>query len=113
MPEKILLRSARDQAALVRDGGVSARELVEACLGAIERLDGELNAFVTLVPERALAEADAVSAGDSRPLAGVPVAIKDMLALTEGIRTTFGMRATGDWVPSMDSAVVRLSLIHI
>nr|MDQ3319823.1 amidase [Actinomycetota bacterium] len=107
MPEEILLRSARDQAAAVRAGEVSARELVETCLSAIERLDAELNAFVTLVPERALAEADAMSAGDSRPLAGVPVAIKDILALTEGIRTTFGMRATGDWVPSMDSAVVR------
>ncbi len=107
MPGEILLRPARDQAALVRDGEVSARELVEACLGAIERLDGELNAFVTLVPERALEEADAVSAGDSRPLAGVPIAIKDILALTEGIRTTFGMRAVGDWVPPVDSAVVR------
>ena len=107
MPEEIPLRSARDQAALVRDREVSARELVEASLAAIERLDGALNAFVTLVPERALAEADAVSAGDSRPLAGVPIAIKDIIALTEGIRTTFGMRAVGDWTPPMDSAVVR------
>ena len=105
--EDILLRSVHDQAALVRDGDVSARELVEASLAAIERLDGELNAFVTLVPERALAEADAIRAGDSRPLAGVPIAIKDILALTEGIRTTFGMRAVGDWTPPTDSAVVR------
>lgn len=107
MPEEVLLKPARDQAALVREGEVSARELVEASLEAIERLDGELNAFVTLVPERALEEAGAVHAGDSRPLAGVPIAIKDILALTEGIRTTFGMRATGDWVPPMDGSVVR------
>jgi amidase len=105
--EDLLLRSARDQAALVRAGEVSSRELVEASLAAIERLDGEINAFVTLVPERALAEADAIAAGDPRPLAGVPVAIKDILALTEGIRTTFGMRAVGDWIPPVDSSVVR------
>ncbi len=107
MPEEPLLRPAAEQAVLVREGEVSARELVEASLAAIERLNGELNAFVTLVPERALAEAEAIQPGDARPLAGVPIAIKDILALTEGIRTTFGMAAVGDWIPPMDSAVVR------
>jgi len=107
MSQEALLKPARDQAALVRDGEVSARELVEASLAAIDRLNGELNAFVTLVRERALAEADEIEPGDDRPLAGVPVAIKDILALTEGIRTTFGLRAVGDWVPPFDSNVVR------
>ena len=45
---------------------------------AIGRLNGELNAFVTLCEERALAEADAIQPGDERPLAGVPIAIKDL-----------------------------------
>jgi amidase len=107
MPEEALRKPAGEQAALVRDGEVSARQLVEASLAAIDRLNGELNAFVTLVADRALEEADAVRAGDDRPLAGVPIAIKDILALTEGIRTTFGMEAIGDWVPPLDSAVVR------
>ena len=107
MSHEALLRPAREQAALVRDGEVAARELVEASLAAIDRLNGELNAFVTLVPERALADAEQIEAGDDRPLAGVPIAIKDILAVTEGIRTTFGMRAVGDWVPPFDSNVVR------
>jgi amidase len=107
MSEEGLQRSAMDQAALVRAGEMSARELVEASLEAIDRRNGELNAFVTLASDRALAEADAIDAGDERPLAGVPIAIKDIVALTEGIRTTFGTAAVGDWVPPLDSAVVR------
>jgi amidase len=107
MSEEVLQRSAADQAALVRAGEVSARELVEASLGAIDRLNGELNAFVTLGAERALREADVISAGDERPLAGVPIAVKDIVALTEGLRTTFGTAAVGDWIPPVDSAVVR------
>ena len=62
---------------------------------------------MTLCDERALAEADAIQAGDDRPLAGVPIAIKDLVALTEGVRTTMGMNAMEEWVPSVDSALVR------
>src|SRR5437763_3072967 len=94
-----LMRSATEQAAAIRSGEVSSRELVEESLRAIEALNGELNAFVILAAERALAEADAIEQGDDRPLAGVPIAIKDLLAWTEGIRTTNGMNAMGDWVP--------------
>jgi amidase len=101
-----MFRSALEQARLVRDGDVTARELVEASLAAIERLDGELNAFVTMCDERALEEADDVQPGDERPLAGVPIAIKDLTALTGGVRTTAGMRALDDWVPRRDSVLV-------
>ena len=90
-----------------QSGEVSARELVEESLRAIHDLNDELNAFVTTVAERALAEADAVKPGDDRPLAGVPIAVKDLIAWTEGIRTTNGMEAMGDWVPDTDSATVR------
>ena len=81
-----LSRSAAEQAALVREGRLSARELVDAALAAIERDDPGLNAFVLTCPERARAEADAIGPGDPRPLAGVPVAIKDLIVLTEGLR---------------------------
>jgi amidase len=107
MANDSMFRPAVELAAMVRDGEVSSRELVEAAYEAIERRNGELSAFVTLSRERALAEADAVKAGDERPLAGVPIAIKDLVALTEGIRTTMGMRAMGDWVPDQDTALVR------
>ena len=52
-------------------------------------------------------EADAIQPGDDRPLAGVPIAIKDLGPFTEGIRTTFGTRLLGDFVPDHDSALVR------
>ena len=99
-----LARSAAEQAALIREGRLSARELVDASLAAIER-DAH-NAFVLTCPERARAEADAVKPGDPRPLAGVPVAIKDLVVLTEGLPTTNGSRSLGDWTPDVDSAPV-------
>ena len=99
--------SAVEQAACVRSGEVSARELVEASLAAVERHNPRLNAFVTLCVERALDEADAVRPGDRRPLCGVPVGIKDLLSATEGMPTTEGSRAFGDWVADHDSAHVR------
>jgi amidase len=107
MQNDLMFRPARELAAGVRSGELSARELVESAYEAVERLNGELNAFVTLCEERALAEADQVSAGDERPLAGVPIAIKDLVAITEGVRTTFGSAAMEDWVPDHDSALVR------
>jgi amidase len=107
MGTDLMFRPAVELAGMVRSGEVSSRELVEAAYEAIERRNGELNAFVTLCEERALAEADAVEAGDERPLAGVPIAVKDLVALTAGVRTAMGMRAMGDWVPSADSALVR------
>jgi amidase len=107
MGDDLMFKSAVEQAELVRGGGASARELVEASLAAIDRLNEELNAVVTRCDERALAEADAVQTGDDRPLAGVPVLIKDLGALTEGVRSTMGMRALFDWVPEFDSATVR------
>ena len=98
------MQDAAGQAAAVRAGQVSARELVE---GALERIAAdELNAFIATCPERALAEADAVAPGDPRPLAGVPIAIKDLIVLTEGLPTTNGSRAFGDWIPDRDSLPV-------
>jgi amidase len=99
--------SAVEQAALVRAGEISARELVMASLERIERLNPSVNAFVATCPERALAEADAVAAGDPRPLCGVPIALKDLLSATEGLPTTHGSAAFGDWVADHDSAHVR------
>jgi len=69
------------QAALVRDGEVTPRELVELYLERIERIDAQLNAVRVVFAERALAEADQAAArlraGDERPLLGVPILIKD------------------------------------
>ncbi len=96
-----------EQAALVRSGELSARELVETSLREIERSNPTVNAFVSVAPDRALAEADRVRAGDPRPLCGVPVGVKDLLSATEGSATTEGSGAFGDWVADHDTAHVR------
>src|SRR5688500_8199682 len=104
MANDLLFRPAVELAAVVRDGDVSSRELVEAAFEAIHSRNGELNAFVTLCEERALADADTIEAGDDRPLAGVPIAVKDLVALTAGVRTAMGCSAMGDFVPEEDTA---------
>jgi amidase len=99
--------SATEQARLVRAREVSSEELVRLYLDRIERIDPELNAYVTVCPEAALAaarEADRVAS--EVPFHGVPIAIKDLSA-TAGIRTTFSSRAFADYVPDFDVAVVR------
>jgi amidase len=69
------------QADLMRDGDLSSRELVELYLDRIQRLNPELNAFRIVYGEAALLEAEQADArrqaGESRPLLGVPIAVKD------------------------------------
>jgi amidase len=83
----------REQAELLRNRQVSARELTELSLSRIEATQPTLNAFRCVRAERALAEADEadrrLQAGDQAPLLGVPIAIKDDLDL-EGETTAFG-----------------------
>jgi amidase len=97
------------QAELVRSGAVSSRELVEACLDRIARLDPLLNVFRIVLAERALAEAaqaDArLAAGDERPLLGVPIAVKDVTDVA-GELTTHGTSAHGG-PAERDSELVR------
>jgi amidase len=92
---------------MVRAGRVGSEELVRIYLDRIERLDTELNAFVTVRGEEALADARAADAspGDG-PFHGVPIAVKDLTA-TAGIRTTYSSRAFAENVPDFDAAVVR------
>jgi len=94
---------ALEQARLVRGGEVTSVELVELYVERIERLNPELNAFVTLRAEEALEEARSPRPG---PFSGVPLPIKD-LTETAGIRTTFSCRAFADYVPERDMEVVR------
>jgi len=99
--------SAVEQARLVRARNVSSTELVQLYLERIARLDPELNAFVTVRGEGALAEATEIDRGiGDAPFRGVPIAVKD-LTPTAGIRTTFSSHAYADFVPDYDTAVVR------
>jgi amidase len=101
----LLFRPASELAALVRSGEISARELVGASLERIEALDGQVNAFVHVDAERALATAEAIAAGDERPFAGVPIAIKDNQPV-EGMPITFCADLFGDFVAPFDAAFV-------
>jgi aspartyl-tRNA(Asn)/glutamyl-tRNA(Gln) amidotransferase subunit A len=85
-------------------------ELCQALLRRCERLEPTLNAFITLDPERILAEArrteQELRAGRPRgPLHGVPIAVKD-LCWTRGERTTGGSKVLADFVPDEDATVV-------
>jgi len=95
--------------AAIRTKQISSRELTEAHIASIEGA-GALNAFVTATPEQALkmaGESDArLARGESLPLEGLPLAIKDLFC-TKGIRTTAGSHILGEFVPTYESTVSR------
>jgi aspartyl-tRNA(Asn)/glutamyl-tRNA(Gln) amidotransferase subunit A len=101
---------AAEIAGLVAAGEVSAREVTEAHLARIERLEPTLHAFLHVDSEGALAAAAEVDrargAGEALgPLAGVPLALKDVFA-TRGVPTTCGSRILDGWRPPYDATVV-------
>jgi aspartyl-tRNA(Asn)/glutamyl-tRNA(Gln) amidotransferase subunit A len=87
---------------------VSSEELTRACLDRIERLEPEVHAYLTVTREVALQQArDAdrrLAAGESGPVLGVPMALKDLLS-TEGIETTCGSRMLRGYIPPYDATV--------
>jgi len=108
--DDLCTRPATELAALVRGREVSARELLDAHLDRIDRLNPQLNAIVTLDPEGARAAADAadaqLAAGEPvGPLHGLPIAHKDTHA-TGGMRTTWGSPLHAETVPAHDELVV-------
>ena len=95
--------------ALMHAGEISAREVTQAALRQIDRLDPQLHAFVTVRPEEVLREADQIDARNTRgerlPLHGLPLAVKDNID-TAGVRTTYGSAEFKDHVPSSDASFV-------
>jgi len=89
---------------------VSARELADEYFGRIHARNQELNAFLALSPERAHAQAAKVdswvAAGKPLPpLAGVPLAVKDVIS-TRGVKTTCGSKILENYVPPYDATAV-------
>ena len=89
---------------------ISARELTAEFFARIARRNTELNAFLALSPERAYAQADRVDALIGRsellpPLAGVPMAIKDVIS-TRGVRTTCSSKILETYVPPYDATAM-------
>jgi len=93
-------------AAALRAGQLSPREAAEDCLRRIEAVDPQVNAYITIRAEEALAEADAlVESGERGPLWGVPVAVKDVIDVA-GTHTTAASRVLTDRLPAEDAHVV-------
>jgi amidase len=107
---EICFLSATELVRLVRAKELSVREVMEAHLAQIERLNGQVNAVVTLTAERAMDRAhaadDALARGEEVGLlCGLPVAHKDLFP-TGGVRTTFGSLVYRDFVPDQDALIV-------
>jgi aspartyl-tRNA(Asn)/glutamyl-tRNA(Gln) amidotransferase subunit A len=100
--------------AALRARKISAVELCDAYLGAIDSLNPQLNAYVLVTPEQARAQAVAADAalarGAAGPLAGIPLAIKDLFC-TKGVRTTAASRILEPFVPPYESTVTA-NLLH-
>src|SRR5688572_23731479 len=87
----------------------SSVELTQAALARVERFNPQLNAFITVTAEQALASAQRADAllanGEGGPLTGIPFAHKDIFC-TSGVRTTCGSRMLGNFVSPYDATVV-------
>lgn len=105
--DELLFKPATELADLVRLGEISARDLTELALDQIEADEQGLNAFTVVDRERALAVAESIGAGDERPFAGVPTAIKDLSVATAGMRVSGGSGLYGDYTPDYDAHFVR------
>ena len=102
--------SATEMARRIRTSELSAREVMEAHLARIERVNPAVNAIVTLLPDQAMEQARAAdetqaSGRELGPLHGLPIAHKDLFP-TRGIRTTFGSPIYRDFVPEEDALIV-------
>jgi len=107
---EIFFMTATELAHRIRTKELSAREVMEAHLAHIERVNPTVNAIVTLLPERAMEQAKAADEALARgeevgPLHGLPIAHKDLVP-TRGIRTTSGSIIFKDFVPDEDGLIV-------
>ncbi len=108
---ELLRAGAASLAERIAAGEVSSREVTQAHLDRIAAVDGEVHAFLHVDGERALAAADAVdarrAAGEELgPLAGVPIAVKDIFCMT-GAPTTAGSRILEGWHPPYNATVTQ------
>src|SRR5882762_5475856 len=109
---EICFMPARQMADLIRQKKLSSREVMQAHLRQINRVNPTVNAIVTMVPEdRLMAQAAAADEALAKgnwlgPLHGLPVGVKD-LHETRGIRTTYGSPLHRDFIPDFDCRVVQ------
>jgi len=104
------LMTVAELSASLRSGAISSVELTRAFLARIERHQRELNAFITVSPDRALAEAtradERLRAGRGGALTGIPIAHKDIFC-TRDEKTTCGSRMLANFISPYDATVVQ------
>jgi aspartyl-tRNA(Asn)/glutamyl-tRNA(Gln) amidotransferase subunit A len=106
MSEELIRLSAAETAGRIAAGDVSAVEVAQAHLDRISAVDDRVYAFLHVDADGALAQARRVDAGEvSGPLAGVPLACKDVI-VTRDIPTTAGSRILEGWRPPYDATIV-------
>ena len=102
--------TAHELSARLQQGEITARQLAEAALDRIGAIDGQINAFISVDPEGTLAHADDIdqrrAAGAALgPLAGIPLALKDVLCVRGG-RTTCGSKILEHFIAPYDATAV-------
>ena len=94
---------------LLQKRALSSVELTQDCLSRAERLNGELNCFISLFPERALEQArradQRLGRGDGGPLTGIPIAHKDIFC-ARGFKTSCGSKMLDNFIAPYDATVV-------
>ena len=110
MDGDLVRQDAATLAAAMQSGEVTSVEITSACLDRIEAVDDRVHAFLHVDPDAALETARSVDKQRATgaalgPLAGVPLALKDVLAM-KGVPTTCGSRILEGWRPPYDSTVV-------
>ena len=96
-------------AASLKSGEFSSRELTTHYLQRIEKADGELNSFISVTAEQALKHAESAdnarAAGNAGPLAGIPLALKDIFC-TRDVKTSCGSKMLDNFISPYDATVV-------
>ena len=95
---------------LLKSGQTTSREITQACLDRVRQIDGSLHAFISWNADDALAQADAADRdikanGFSKPLQGIPIAIKDVIAV-KNQPLKCGSKILGDFIAPYDATVI-------